>query len=57
MAAGDDRICELVAARGPNPAAETFQRRIPASAKSQRRRGFIDEEKKSEIRWLEQLII
>ncbi len=33
MAAGDDRICELVAARGPNPAAEAFQCRIPASAK------------------------
>ncbi len=30
---------------------EAFQRRIPASAKSQRRREFITEEKKSEMRW------
>ncbi len=30
---------------------EAFQRRIPASAKSQRRREFVTEEKKSEMRW------
>ncbi len=30
---------------------EAFQRRIPSSAKSQRRREFVAEEKKSEIRW------
>ncbi len=57
MAAGDDRVCELGAARGPNPAAEVFQWWILASAKSQRRREFVAEEKKSELRWLEQLII
>ncbi len=34
-----------------NPAAEAFQRRIPASAKSQRRREFVAEEKKSELQW------
>ncbi len=57
MAAGDDRVCELGAAKGPGPAAEAFQRWIPASVKSQRRREFVAEEKKSELRWLEQLII
>ncbi len=30
---------------------EAFQRRIPGSAKSQRRREFVAEEKKSEMRW------
>ncbi len=30
---------------------EAFQRRIPPSAKSQRRREFVAEEKKSEMRW------
>ncbi len=30
---------------------EAFQRWIPASAKSQRRRFFVAEEKKSEMRW------
>ncbi len=30
---------------------DAFQRWIPASAKSQRRREFVAEEKKSEIRW------
>ncbi len=33
-----------------NPAAEVFQQRIPASAKSQRGRVFVAEEKKSEMR-------
>ncbi len=36
---------------------EAFQRRIPASAKIQRKREYVAEEKKSEMRWLEQLII
>ncbi len=46
VAAGDDRMCKLGVARGPNPAAEAFQRRIPASPKSQLRREFVAEEKK-----------
>ncbi len=57
MAAEDDRVCKLGAARGPNPAVEVFQRQIPASAKSQRRRELVAEEKKSELQWLERLII
>ncbi len=57
MAAEDDRFCKLGAARGPNPAAEVFQRQIPASAKSPRRRELVAEEKKSELQWLERLII
>ncbi len=57
MAAGYDRVCELGAARGPIRLLEAFQWRIPASAKSQGRREFVAEEKKSELRWLEQLII
>ncbi len=57
IAAGDDRVCKLGAARGPNPAAEALQRRILVSAKSQRRMEFVAEEKKFELRWLEQLII
>ncbi len=51
IAAGDDRVCKLVAARGPNPAADVLQRQISASAKSQQRRVFFTEEKKSEMRW------
>ncbi len=56
MAAGDDRVCEL-GLRGSIRLLEAFQRRIPASAKSQGRMEFVAEEKKSELRWLEQLII
>ncbi len=38
MAAGYDRVFKLVAARGPNTAAEASQQRIPASAKKGLRR-------------------
>ncbi len=38
IAAGDDRVCKLVAARGPNPAAEALQWQISASAKKGLRR-------------------
>ncbi len=48
MVAGDD--CER-----SNLAAESFQRWIPVSAKSQQRKDFVTEEKKSELQWLEPL--
>ncbi len=46
MAAGDDRVCELGAARGPIRLLRHFNG--GASAKSQRRKEFVAEEKKSE---------
>ncbi len=50
MAAGDRPDLQADRCKRSNPAAEAFQRRISASAKSQRGRVFVGEEKKSEMR-------
>ncbi len=50
MAAGDRPDLQADRCKRSNPAAEGFQRRISASAKSQQERVFVAEEKKSEIR-------
>ncbi len=53
MAAGDDRVCELGAARGPI----RLLRRFNGGSRRQRRREFIAEEKTNELQWLERLNI
>ncbi len=50
IAAGDRRNLQSGRCKRSNPAAEAFQRQISASAKSQRGRVFVAEEKKSEMR-------